>query len=276
MKPEVNDQLKKIADNEKSLETISDTSKEQSENSTENRTQVKDNTKEEATEAKKDCKRYKLGISRKEEEQENHEIVQKETEVDKKKTNNLKEPKPNENTNDDKSNGKDEKLSSMPTTSATSSAITMPTIATSINPKNSNKKTAEDRLLAEHEKRIKLLLTMETYIKSILALMQKDENISTSAAQPIEESTMESEQNTTPVPESSDESGGNAFNANCPTAPGAAAVGAVTIISPKDSAPAAEKNVSCSESSNKKLSLTVNNDDINLASTSTANNSPQI
>uniref|UniRef100_A0A1A9ZZN0 ubiquitinyl hydrolase 1 n=1 Tax=Glossina pallidipes TaxID=7398 RepID=A0A1A9ZZN0_GLOPL len=276
VKPEVNDQLKKIADNEKSLETISETSKEQSENSTENRTQVKDNTKEEAGEAKKDCKRYKLGISRKEEEQENHELVQKETEVDKKKTNNLKEPKPNENTNDDKSNGKDEKLSSMPTTSATSSAITMPTIATSINPKNSNKKTAEDRLLAEHEKRIKLLLTMETYIKSILALMQKDENISPSAAQPIEESTMESEQNTTPVPESSDESGGNAFNANCPTAPGAAAVGAVTIISPKDSALAAEKNVSCSESSNKKLSLTVNNDDINLASTSTANNSPQI
>lgn len=41
--------------------------------------------------------------------------------------------------------------------------------------KNIQKKPTEVRLYEEHEKRIKLLLTMETYIKSILVLMQRDE-----------------------------------------------------------------------------------------------------
>ncbi|XP_036323922.1 ubiquitin carboxyl-terminal hydrolase puf isoform X1 [Rhagoletis pomonella] len=42
--------------------------------------------------------------------------------------------------------------------------------------KSIQKKPAEVRLFEEHEKRIKLLLTMETYIKSILVLMQRDES----------------------------------------------------------------------------------------------------
>lgn len=41
--------------------------------------------------------------------------------------------------------------------------------------KSIQKKSTEVRLYEEHEKRIKLLLTMETYIKSILVLMQRDE-----------------------------------------------------------------------------------------------------
>ncbi|CAD6995070.1 unnamed protein product [Ceratitis capitata] len=42
--------------------------------------------------------------------------------------------------------------------------------------KNTQKKSIEVRLFEEHEKRIRLLLTMETYIKSILVLMQRDES----------------------------------------------------------------------------------------------------
>ncbi|XP_061387828.1 ubiquitin carboxyl-terminal hydrolase puf [Musca vetustissima] len=83
------------------------------------------------------------------------------------------------------------------------------------------KKTADERLMDEHEKRIKLLLTMETYIKSILILMQKEESNSPNATaaaaagnQSMLDETMESEQNTTPIPESSDEGGGGCNNNN--------------------------------------------------------------
>lgn len=59
----------------------------------------------------------------------------------------------------------------------------VPSSSTSLSTqKNVNKKTAEDRIIEEHEKRIKLLLTMESYIKSILTLMQKDEASSPTAS----------------------------------------------------------------------------------------------
>ena len=129
--------------------------------------------------------------------------------------------------NSPKKDRKDVNKEEPPTTSLAAKAAN----TTCATPKNINKKTAEDRLLEEHEKRIKLLLTMETYIKSILILMQKDESNSPSNAtintQPNMDDTMESEQNTTPVPESSDEGGcggnnnsqGSAFNINVSSSP---------------------------------------------------------
>ncbi|XP_037949040.1 ubiquitin carboxyl-terminal hydrolase puf isoform X2 [Teleopsis dalmanni] len=52
--------------------------------------------------------------------------------------------------------------------------------------KNINKKTAEDRLREEQEKRLKIMSSMETYIKGILALMQKEESCN-SPSREIEE-----------------------------------------------------------------------------------------
>uniref|UniRef100_A0A1I8NBN6 ubiquitinyl hydrolase 1 n=1 Tax=Musca domestica TaxID=7370 RepID=A0A1I8NBN6_MUSDO len=113
---------------------------------------------------------------------------------------------------------------------AAAAALSSAAYASINSEKNSTKKTADERLMDEHEKRIKLLLTMETYIKSILILMQKEESNSPNAGanQSVLDETMESEQNTTPIPESSDEGGcggngggnnnnnsqGSAFNCN--------------------------------------------------------------
>ncbi|XP_075147597.1 ubiquitinyl hydrolase 1 puf [Haematobia irritans] len=122
-----------------------------------------------------------------------------------------------------KSPSNDNKSLEAPTTSAAAAAAAAATNCKQTE-KNTNKKAADDRIMDEHDKRIKLLLTMETYIKSILILMQKEESNSPNSNnnQVALDETMESEQNTTPVPESSDEgcggggnnSQGSAFNCN--------------------------------------------------------------
>ncbi|XP_073817891.1 ubiquitinyl hydrolase 1 puf [Musca autumnalis] len=102
-----------------------------------------------------------------------------------------------------------------PSTSAAAAAAAAASNSSAYD-KNPTKKSADERLMDEHEKRIKLLLTMETYIKSILILMQKEESNSPNNAgnQNILDETMESEQNTTPIPESSDEGGGGGNGGN--------------------------------------------------------------
>ncbi|XP_067617273.1 ubiquitin carboxyl-terminal hydrolase puf [Eurosta solidaginis] len=71
-----------------------------------------------------------------------------------------------------------EKNMSEDTSPGTSKTLITPAAAETVAEqyKNMQKKPVEMRILDEHEKRIKLLLTMETYIRSILVLMQRDES----------------------------------------------------------------------------------------------------
>jgi len=57
------------------------------------------------------------------------------------------------------------------------------------NKKASNKKTAQDRLNEEREKRLITLITMESYIQSIFAILKRDSNVPSAGAtkEPSEE-----------------------------------------------------------------------------------------